>query len=248
VGVAGELLVSGGGVGRGYLKRPELTAQRFVPDPMGGGRSYRSGDLVRWRAEGELEYLGRLDEQVKIRGYRIELGEIEAVLGRHPGLSEVVVEAREQRLVAYVVGTAEVEELRRQAAERLPEHMVPSAYVRLEKLPLTVNGKVDRKALPDPEAGQEPGDGYEAPRNEVEEVLGEIWGEVLRVERVGVRDNFFELGGDSISGMRVISRVRQAFEVDVPIRALFTAPTIAELAEQVEASAIDAILATRGGE
>src|SRR5437588_3804567 len=213
----------------------------------GGGRSYRSGDLVRWRAEGELEYLGRIDEQVKIRGFRIELGEIEAVLRRHADVSEVVVEVREQQLVAYVVGAAAADELRGQAAERLPEYMVPAAYVRLERLPLTVNGKVDRRALPEPEERPELG-AYEAPRNEVEEVLAEIWGEVLRVERVGVHDNFFELGGDSISSMRVISRVRQAFEVDVPIRVLFTAPTVAGLAEQVEASAIDAILATRGGE
>src|SRR5207244_2101848 len=161
------------------------------------------GDLVRWRPEGELEYLGRIDEQVKLRGFRIELGEIEAVLGEHQGVAEVAAVAREQRLVAYVVGTAEADELRRQAAERLPEYMVPTAYVRLEARPLTPNGKLDRKALPEPdESRPELGQEYTAPRDAVEARLAGLWGEVLRVERVGIHDNFFELGGDSLSSMR----------------------------------------------
>jgi amino acid adenylation domain-containing protein/non-ribosomal peptide synthase protein (TIGR01720 family) len=256
VGVPGELLVAGAGTARGYHRRPGLTAERFVPDPFGGGgRCYRSGDLVRRTADGDIEYLGRIDEQVKIRGFRIELGEIESVLLGHDAVREAVVDVRadtagEKRLVAYLVPAAAAwagaDDVRRHLQARLPDHMVPAAFVELERIPLTVNGKVDRSSLPEPDARPSQAD-HVAPDGEVEATLAEIWVEVLGLERVGVHDNFFEVGGDSLSSMRVISRVRQAFEVDVPVRALFESPTIAELAEQVESSAIDAILAARAG-
>src|SRR2546430_5960450 len=234
VGVAGELCLGGVSVGRGYLERPGLTAERFLPDPFAaGGRLYRTGDLVRRLSGGELEFLGRVDQQVKVRGYRIELGEVEAALLGHPGVSEVAVDVRGQaagkRLVAYVVGEpVEVAELRAHVASRLPGYMVPSAFVRLESLPLTASGKLDRRRLPEPE-WEERG-AYEAPRDEVESALAEVWGEVLRAERVGVHDNFFELGGDSILSIRVASRVRQLLGVEVPLRAIFASPTVAELA------------------
>jgi acyl-coenzyme A synthetase/AMP-(fatty) acid ligase/acyl carrier protein len=252
VGVAGELWLGGQGLARGYLGRPELSAERFVETVH--GRLYRTGDVVRWREDGELEFVGRRDEQVKIRGYRVELGEIEAALvGGVEGVREAAVVAREEgggrrRLVGYVVGSGEleVERLRESLVERLPEYMVPSAWVVLDELPLTSSGKVDRRALPEPEI-EERG-GYEAPRDEVEEVLAEVWREVLGVERVGVHDNFFELGGDSISSMRVMARVRDAFELSMSIGVIFASPTVAQLAEQVESSAIDRILATRGSE
>jgi amino acid adenylation domain-containing protein len=247
-GVSGHLYLSGAGLARGYLGRPDLTAERFLPDPSGnGGRMYLTGDLARHRPDGELEYLGRGDQQVKVRGFRIELGEIESVLDRHPDVRAAVVLARQGRLVAYLVpadGPLDVAALREHVGSRLPGYMVPAAWVELDELPLTPNGKVDRRRLPEPEQaarGQ-----YEAPGTPIEESLVEIWQEVLRLERVGVHDNFFELGGDSITGMRVISRVRQAFEVPLSIGMIFSAPTVAELAEQVESSAIDAILAARG--
>ncbi|HEX8904580.1 MAG TPA: condensation domain-containing protein, partial [Longimicrobiaceae bacterium] len=240
VGVPGELYAGGAGVARGYLNRPTLTAEKFIPDPFGaepGARLYRTGDRVRWRADGVVEYLGRLDEQVKVRGFRIELGEIETVLRRHPGVADCAVIAREdtpgdRRIVAYVVGTAEPEELRPHIRRSLPEYMLPAAFVRLEQLPLSPNGKVDRKALPAPEfAGDER---YVAPRTPAEELLAGIWAEVLRVERVGVHDSFFELGGHSLLATRVVSRVREVFAVELPLRALFEGPTVAELALAVE--------------
>ncbi len=242
-GVPGELYVGGAGVARGYLGRPELTAERFVPDPFGaeaGARLYRTGDRVRWSAAGGMEYLGRLDEQVKIRGFRIEPGEIEAVLGRHPAVREALVAVREdvpgdRRLVAYVVSEEEPTsaELRAYLQERLPEHMVPSALVVLERLPLTAHGKTDRRALPAPE--QETAAAYTAPRTPTEEVLAGIWSDVLGVERVGSGDEFFELGGHSLLATRVASRVRRAFGVELPLRALFEAPTVAALAARIDA-------------
>ncbi|HEX7240019.1 MAG TPA: amino acid adenylation domain-containing protein, partial [Longimicrobiaceae bacterium] len=242
-GMPGELYVGGAGVARGYLGRPELTAERFVPDPFGaeaGARLYRTGDRVRWSAAGELEYLGRLDEQVKIRGFRIEPGEVEAVLGRHPAVREALVAVREglpgdRRLVAYVVSEGEPTsaELRAYLQERLPEHMVPSALVVLERLPLTAHGKTDRRALPAPE--QETAAAYTAPRTPTEEVLAGIWSDVLGVERVGSGDEFFELGGHSLLATRVASRVRRAFGVEMPLRALFEAPTVAALATRIDA-------------
>ncbi|HEX8273583.1 MAG TPA: non-ribosomal peptide synthase/polyketide synthase, partial [Longimicrobiaceae bacterium] len=241
VGVPGELYVGGVGVARGYLGRPGLTAERFVPDPFGGeagARLYRTGDRVRWRAEGALEYLGRLDEQVKIRGFRIEPGEIEAVLSAHAQVREARVVAwedapGEKRLVAYVVGGAEADELREQLRRSLPEYMVPAAFVVLERLPLTPNGKLDRRALPAPDFAAGAGR-YVAPRTPTEEVLAGIWAETLRLETVGVETSFFELGGHSLLAARVVSRVREVFGVELPLRALFEEPTVAELAARVE--------------
>ena len=212
VGVAGELYIGGAGVARGYWNRPELTAEKFVPDPFaaeGGSRLYRSGDLGRWRPDGSLEFLGRNDDQVKIRGFRVELGEIEARLAEHAGVRDAVVVAREdtlgdKQLVAYyTVGGAEeevvdAEGLREHLAVRLPEYMVPAAYVRLERMPLTGNGKLDRKALPAPELDAYGVSEYAAPEGEVETTLAAIWAELLHVERVGRNDNFFELGGHSL--------------------------------------------------
>jgi amino acid adenylation domain-containing protein len=240
VGVAGELWVGGAGVTRGYLGRPGLTAERFVPDPFSGhagARLYRTGDRVRWRADGAMDFLGRLDHQVKVRGFRIELGEVEAVLRRHECVADCAVVARgeagDPRLVAYIVGEAEAEELRAHLRRSLPEYMVPSAFVFLEALPLTPNGKLDRKALPAPDfvSAEER---YVAPRTPVEEVLAGIWAEVLRLERVGVQGNFFDLGGHSLLATRVVSRIREVFRVDLPLRALFEGPTVAELAGRVE--------------
>ena len=239
VGVPGELYVGGAGVARGYLNRPELTAQRFVENPFGAGRLYRTGDRVRWLADGTLDYLGRLDEQVKIRGFRIELGEIESALLDHDAVREAAVIVREdvpgeKRIVAYVVGSAEAEPLRVHLRTRLPEYMVPGAFVLLDGLPLSPNGKLDRGALPAPGVGPAAA-AYEAPRTPVEEGLAAIWAEVLRLERVGIHDHFFEMGGHSLLATRVASRVRDAFGIDLPVRALFDDPTVAAMAVRVEA-------------
>jgi amino acid adenylation domain-containing protein len=245
-GVPGELHLAGAGLARGYLGRADLTAERFVPDPFGaqpGGRLYRTGDLARWRSDGSLEFMGRVDHQVKLRGFRIELGEIESVLLEHEGVSEAAVLARsdtggEQRLVAYVVGTGDTaperESLRAHLQERLPEYMVPSVWVDLERLPLTSSGKVNRRALPAPE-GQRPDlrEAYVAPRSDEEEELAQIWAELLGLDRVGVHDNFFELGGHSLMATQLVSRVREAFRVELPIPAMFRAATVAELAQAI---------------
>jgi len=242
VGVPGELLIGGAGVSRGYWNRPELTAERFVPDPFGsepGTRLYRTGDLVRHGADGNLVYLGRKDHQVKVRGYRIELGEIESVLGRHAGVKETVVVVREdhpgeRRLVAYVTcgegGGIESSELRSHLKGQLPDYMVPSVFVRLEALPLSPNGKVDRRALPLPERARETaGEEYVAPRTSAEKTLAEIWASTLGLERVGIHDNFFALGGDSILSIRIVSRANQA-GLALSGMQLFRHQTIAELA------------------
>jgi acyl carrier protein len=244
VGVPGELYVGGAGVARGYLGRPELTAGAFVPDPFGrepGARLYRTGDRVRWTGTGSLEYLGRLDWQVKLRGYRIEPGEIEAVLRDAPGVAAAVVTVRDGRLAAYVVpagGTAPtVTGLREHAAARLPEYMVPGAWTVLDRLPLTANGKLDRRSLPAPtDASAAP---HVAPRTPTEEVLAGIWSEVLRVERVGVHDDYFALGGHSLLAVRIIGRVRETIGAELPLRALFEAPTVARLAAWVEANRVE---------
>ncbi len=243
IGVAGELYIGGVGLARGYQGRAELTGEKFLPNPFsqeGGARMYRSGDLTRYRSDGNLEYLDRINQQVKIRGYRIELGEIEAVLNEHPSVEQVIVVAREdeegeRRLVGYVVGRQQIssQELREYLRERLPDYMVPGAILQLEAMPLTANGKVDRGALPKPEmsgAGRE----YEGARTAVEEIVSGIWAEVLRVDRVGIRDNFFELGGHSLLATQVVSRVRKVFGVEVSLRSLFTDATVAAMASEVE--------------
>ncbi|HYR09510.1 MAG TPA: phosphopantetheine-binding protein, partial [Longimicrobium sp.] len=228
--------ITGAGVTRGYLNRPGLTAQTFIPHPFAGpagARMYRTGDRVRWRADGELEYAGRLDDQVKVRGFRIEPGEIEAAL-RRAGVRDCVVVAREDapgeaRLVAYVVGDADVEALRGELRRILPDYMVPAALVPLDRLPRTPGGKVDRRALPAPEPAVDAGR-YQAPRTPVEEVLAGIWADVLALERVGVRDDFFALGGHSLLAAKVVSRIRGALDTDIGVVALFENPTIDGLA------------------
>jgi hypothetical protein len=249
IGVTGELYLGGGGLARGYLGRPQLTAEKFIPDPFSteaGARLYRTGDLVRYLPDGNLEYLGRLDHQVKIRGFRIELGEIETTLGQHPAVRDAVVLAREdtpgdQRIVAYLVLQAEqavgVDDLRRLLREKLPSFMLPSAFVILDALPLTPNGKVDRKALPPPEQTRpELDESFIAPRNPAEEAIAGIWAEVLQIEKVGVYDNFFSLGGHSLLATQVVNRVRDALRVDVPLRIFFEAPTVADFAAVVTAT------------
>ncbi|HEX7240047.1 MAG TPA: non-ribosomal peptide synthetase, partial [Longimicrobiaceae bacterium] len=242
-GAPGELWIAGGGVARGYLGRPGLTAERFAP--LDGGRAYRTGDRARWRADGTLEFLGRSDEQVKIRGFRVEPGEVEAALCAHPGVREAAVLAREDRpgaggphLVAYVVpedpaGAAGLAAgLRAALRARLPEYMVPSAFVALERLPLTPNGKLDRRALPVPEAGGGGRAEYAAPRSALEELLAGMWAEVLGVERVGVHDGFFELGGHSLLAGQLVARMRE-LRVEVPVRRVFETPTVAGIAESL---------------
>jgi amino acid adenylation domain-containing protein len=246
IGVPGEIVVGGEGVARGYLGRPELTAERFVPDPHGppGARLYRSGDLARRLPDGDLEYLGRIDRQVKIRGFRIEPGEIEAVLRRHPALSGAAVVVRreapgEPRLVAYYVPVAGqpapgAPELRAALGRELPEPMVPAWFVPLPALPLTANGKLDREALPAPAGDRaELGREYVAPAGPVEERLAAIWAEVLRRERIGAQDNFFELGGHSLLATQVLSRMRQELDVELPLRLLFDSPTVAGVAAAI---------------
>jgi acyl-coenzyme A synthetase/AMP-(fatty) acid ligase/acyl carrier protein len=252
VGVPGELYLGGVGLARGYLGRPGLTAERFAPDPFGppfggefGGRLYRTGDRVRWRADGALEFLGRMDDQIKVRGHRVEPGEVEASLRAHPAVRAAVVVAREdipgeKCLVAYLVPEQPapgVSELRAFLHQRLPDFMVPSAFVVLEQLPLSPNGKVDRRSLPPPVG--EPSDSVEpfvAPRGPIEELLAGIWAAVLRVDRVGIHDNFFELGGHSLLATQVISRILTTLGVELPLRAVFEAPTVAGLAGHVVAA------------
>jgi acyl carrier protein len=232
-------------VARGYLNRPDLTSERFVPDPFDpdpGARLYRTGDRGAFLGDGNLILSGRFDDQVKIRGYRVEPAEVEQALSRHPGVREAAVVAREdepgqKRLVAYVVrGEAALgpSDLRGFLKEKLPEYMVPSAFVTLEALPLTPNGKVDRKALPAPEGRPELNEAHVAPRTPTEEVLAGIWAQVLGLDRVGVHDNFFELGGHSLLATQVVSRLRKAFQRELPIRWLFEAPTVAQLAARVD--------------
>ncbi|HEY7770777.1 condensation domain-containing protein, partial [Longimicrobium sp.] len=245
-GVPGELLIGGAGVARGYLGRAATTAERFVPDPFSaeaGGRLYRTGDRARWRADGTLEFLGRVDFQVKVRGFRIELGEIEAVLRQHESVTDCVVVARadvpgDQRLVAYVAGSVEADELREHLRRSLPEYMVPAAFVVLEALPLTSNGKLDRNALPAPEGDAYARGSYEAPLGEVEAALAGIWAEVLGVDRVSRWDHFFELGGHSLLAIRLIERMRRV-GLYMEVRALFTTPVLAELALAVGGASLE---------
>ncbi|HNK78998.1 MAG TPA: amino acid adenylation domain-containing protein, partial [Nitrospira sp.] len=249
VGVAGELYIGGVGVARGYRGRPDLTETQFVPDPFSkqpGARLYRTGDLVRWRPDGQLDYRGRADRQVKIRGYRIELEEIEAVLNRHQDLERAVVEVREdqpgdKRIVAFMVPRPNnrlgLVQLREQLRSQLPAHMIPSTFIEMETLPLTVNGKVDRKALQvaaDSRASKvELTSQYLAPRTPTEQVLADIWGEILQLKDVGVHDHFFELGGHSLLATQLVSRVQSLFRITLPLRQIFERPTIATLAEVI---------------
>ncbi len=245
MGVPGELHIGGTGVARGYLQRPELTAERFIPSPFGkdGERLYKTGDIVRYLPNGDIEHLGRADHQVKIRGLRIELGEIEATLLQHEHIREAVVVARadaqagEQHLVAYVVGDEAklgIDTLRQYLQEYLADYMVPSVFVLLDALPLTRNGKLDRKALPEPQTVAQRTTQYVAPRNALEQTLANIWSEVLGVEQVGIHDNFFELGGHSLLAVQVIARVRIAFAVDLSLGALLGSQTIDLMAQDLE--------------
>ncbi|MGM1050694.1 MAG: non-ribosomal peptide synthetase, partial [Bacillota bacterium] len=230
IGVPGELCISGDGLARGYLNQQQLTEEKFVENPYEpGNKMYKTGDLTRWLADGSIEFCGRIDQQVKIRGYRIELGEIENVLAKQPGVKEVVVETREDErgakyLCAYLVTNEEIQvnELRQHLSENLPDYMIPTYFIRLEKFALTPNGKIDRKKLPAPEGGT--GAEYVAPRNAVEETLASIWSEVLGEEKVGIYDNFFELGGHSLKGTVLISRIHKELNIKVPLNELFRTP------------------------
>jgi amino acid adenylation domain-containing protein len=247
-GVPGELLIGGVGLARGYLNRPELTAEKFVPNPftsIPGERLYKTGDQARYLPDGQIEYLGRIDHQVKLRGYRIELGEIEAVLMEHTAVREAAVVVHEdapsdKRLVAYIVADGQtgvtMSELRSFIRLKLPEYMTPSSFVLLDELPLTASGKLDRRALPAPDAlRSEHKKNFVAPRTPVEELLSEIWKEVLGVERVSINDNFFELGGHSLLATQLIARVQEAFRKEMGPRTVFESPTIAGLAAEIEA-------------
>jgi len=244
VGVPGEICVSGVGVGRGYLNRPALTAEKFITDPFAAGkeiRMYRTGDLGRWLPDGNIEYLGRIDDQVKVRGYRIELGEIEHALQQHESIHQAVVTARadlrgNKQLVGYIVPA---ETFRRDTVnaylkEVLPEYMIPPVLLTLEKLPLTPNGKIDKKALPAPDTQGLTSQSYVAPRNETERLLAEIWQELLEVKAAGIYDNFFELGGNSLQVIRLTSAIRKKFQVEIAVRTFFQLATIELLARYIK--------------
>jgi len=246
IGVAGELYIGGAGVARGYLNRPELTADRFLQNPFSSepaARMYRTGDLVRYSPDGRLEFLGRIDHQVKIRGHRVELEEIESVLRLHPGVRDAVVVAHEipgaLQLVAYLVPgngwQPEVRELRGFLETKLPEHMIPAAFVPLDRMPLTPSGKIDRRGLPAPTPVRPEDETFQAPRTPIEQRVASLLGHAVGRTKVDVSDNFFELGGNSLSATQIASGIREAFEVDVPLPAFFRAPTVAGLAREVEA-------------
>jgi amino acid adenylation domain-containing protein len=244
VGVIGEIHIGGVNVARGYLNQPELTDSRFIPDPFSADPAtlmYKSGDLGRYHPDGSIEYMGRNDSQVKIRGHRVELGEVESHLVRHPEVMEAVVIVREdtpghKRLVAYLThrGSASGESLRAHLLKRLPEYMVPSAFVFMDALPLTQNGKVDRRALAIPDAGRAPPQSmFVAPRTAAETVVANIWKELLRVDCIGVDDNFFEAGGHSLLATQLASRICKVFEIDLPVRSLFSSPTVAGVVSEI---------------
>ena len=236
VGVPGQLYIGGDGLARGYWNQPELTAERFIPNPFSdrpGARLYTTGDLVRWLPEGSLEFLTRIDHQVKIRGCRVELGEVERTLAQHPQVREAVIAcsedpSREKRLVAYVVprkqGESNTAAWRGFLRQRLPEYMVPSAFVTLERLPVTPNGKVDRRALPAPDSGRPDLEmAYMPPRTPVEVALARIWAETLGLEQVGIHDNFFHLGGHSLLAVRLLDRVQKVLRKPIPLATIFRA-------------------------
>ncbi|QJB31967.1 non-ribosomal peptide synthase/polyketide synthase [Chitinophaga oryzae] len=244
VGITGEICAGGEGVARGYLYRPELTADKFIPDTFSGkqnARLYRTGDLGRWLPDGSIEYLGRIDDQVKIRGYRIELGEIENALEQFDGVSQAVVVAKgatdNRTLVAYILpdGTFDRQALSAYLEAKLPEYMVPSLFIKIDRIPVTPNGKVDRKALPDPDAGALSENAYVAPRNETEEILAEIWQQLLEVEQVGIHDDFFALGGHSLLSIRLIAAIRRKLGKEIALSNIFDAPTVAALAASLMA-------------
>jgi acyl-CoA synthetase (AMP-forming)/AMP-acid ligase II/acyl carrier protein len=244
VGVPGELYIGGDSLARGYLNRPELTAEKFVPDPFSssGSRLYKTGDRARYLANGNLEFLDRLDNQVKIRGFRIELGEIESTLRTSPSVREALVRAYEEshggtRLIAYVIADRSVDTrgLRSFLLERLPDYMVPSVFIVLDSWPLTPTGKIDRKALPAPgQAKTEIAGPFVAPRTATEQVISKVWADVLSLDHFGINENFFELGGHSLLATQVVSRLRQAFRLALPVRILFEYPSVAALAERVD--------------
>ncbi len=246
IGVPGELCIGGAGLARGYLNQPGLTAEKFIPDSFSskpGARLYRTGDLARYRPDGNIEFIGRIDHQVKIRGFRVEMEEIEEVLVQHPMIQEAIVVTREDvagdcQLAAYVVPNQDPAptpgELSRFLRGKLPAHMVPSAYIPLDALPLTASGKLDRRALPAPEWSRDVLEGeFVAPRTPVEKVLADIWSQVLGVQQIGVHDNFFELGGHSLLATQIISRTREIFRLDIALRAIFEAPTVAEMSQTI---------------
>ncbi len=254
VGVPGELLIGGVGLARGYLNRPELTLEKFIPHPFNdqpGLRLYRSGDLVRYLADGNIEFLGRIDDQVKVRGYRVEPGEVETVLGQNPDIEETAVIAGDdnaggKRLIAYYVPLQKkrvpIGELRNALQKKLPEYMVPSVFIMLDALPRMSNGKIDRRALPEPDTNRpDIEDEYISPRNPTEELLAVIWCELLGLKQVGIYDNFFKLGGHSLLATQIVSRLRNDFNVDMPLRKLFEMPTVAGLAEEISKLTADKV-------
>ncbi|MCP4937461.1 MAG: amino acid adenylation domain-containing protein, partial [bacterium] len=248
IGVPGELYIAGDGLARGYYGRSNLTADRFIPDPFSqtpGKRMYKTGDQARYLPDGNIEFLGRNDHQVKVRGFRIELGEIEVILNQYPSVAQVVLTTHEDAsgssaLVAYIIAENQtdlppINDLRDHLGQALPDYMIPSAFIFLETYPLTPNGKIDRKALPVPGRDQLADEqSFVAPSTDFEEVLAEVWEEVLHLDPIGIHDNFFDLGGHSLLATQVISRIRDRFEIDIPVRTLFEAPTIAHLAMRVE--------------
>jgi acyl carrier protein len=258
IGVRGELHLGGDKLARGYLNRQELTREKFIELPFEPrARVYRTGDAARFLADGSIEFLGRLDQQVKIRGYRIELGELEAALSRHASVAESFTVARSEpsgnghRLISYVVrvpgSTVAAHDLRQHLLERLPDYMVPSGFVVMDSLPRTTSGKVDGAALPEPEFASD-GAAYVAPRSTTEQLLVEIWGEVLGVEQVGIEDNFFELGGHSLLATQVLSRIHDSLGVELSLRQFFAAPTVVRIAPAIEAALLEDIQASMGAE
>ena len=245
IGVPGELFIGGEGVTRGYLGKPDLTQKRFIDDPFSdGGQLYRTGDFVRWDADGRLVFSRRLDNQVKVRGYRIELGEIESALIQHPSVAQAVVTVYEPqpgdtRLAAYCVaensGLPEASILRSALGKSLPGYMIPQHFVSLESIPLTPNRKADRQALPQPELDSHAGHNYREPSPGAESQLAQIWSDVLRIDQVGAEDDFFDLGGHSILATRVVAQITERMGVDLPLRRIFATPRLSALAEHIDA-------------